>query len=206
LTEQQSFDRDFEQGSFTLERTIPRGPFYDFGGMARIWGALHAGYGVSSFSDSGLGSVVARVPHPLQFNRPRATSGDVSGIDRVEIGHHIAAGWLIPAGALDFMLFAGPSVFVTEQTLVTGLPLSLAQEVFPFDTLLFPGAQTSIHRENMTGYNVGVDMTWRFLRHVGAGALLRYASGKKSFTPTGGQPVEVKAGGLHAGGGVRVRF
>jgi hypothetical protein len=36
--------------------------------------------------------------------------------------------------------------------------------------------------------------------------LVRYSAGKKEFIPTGALPVEVTAGGLHAGGGVRVLF
>ena len=35
---------------------------------------------------------------------------------------------------------------------------------------------------------------------------MRYSAGKKEFIPTGVLPVEVNAGGLHAGGGVRVLF
>ena len=58
----------------------------------------------------------------------------------------------------------------------------------------------------MIGYNAGVDMTWRFADHIGVGALLRYAAGKKDFEPTGGTPVEVNVGGLQAGGGLRVAF
>jgi hypothetical protein len=207
LSERQNFDRYFEQGSFTLERTIPKALFYDVGGMARVWRGLHGGYAISLFEDSGTGSVTADVPHPLQFNRPRTTEGDVSGIERRETGHHISAGWLIPSTPnVDFMVFGGPSIFVTEQTFVTGLTLSLSQEVFPFDSLTFPGAQTEIHRENIFGYHLGVDMMWRFTRQAGVGLLLRYTGGKKDLTPTGGQPVEINAGGLHAGGGVRLLF
>ena len=84
--------------------------------------------------------------------------------------------------------------------------LSLEKEVFPFDELAFPGAQTQTVRENVLGYNAGVDMTWRFSQNVGVGLLLRYSNGKKAFTPTGAQPVEVTVGGLHAGGGLRVLF
>ncbi len=56
------------------------------------------------------------------------------------------------------------------------------------------------------GYNAGVDMTWRFADNFGVGLLVRYSNGKKEFTPTGAQPVEVTVGGLHAGGGLRVLF
>jgi hypothetical protein len=49
-------------------------------------------------------------------------------------------------------------------------------------------------------------MTWRFNDHIGVGALVRYAAGKKDFSPSDATPVEVKVGGLHAGGGLRLIF
>ena len=207
ITEEQNFQQYFEQGSFRFERTTPQDVVYDGSVTVRVWRGLHAGMAVSIFDNSGSGAIEGRVPHPLQFNRTRITTSDLTGVRRTEIGQHITIGWNIPATAgIDFTVFAGPSVFTTEQTLVTGLMLSLDKEVFPFDTLAFPGAQTETQRENVVGYNAGVDMTWRFTDHLGVGALFRYAAGKKDFTPTGGNPVQVEVGGLHAGGGLRLVF
>ncbi len=207
VTERQTFQQYFEEGSFTFERTTPRDIFYDVGGTVRVWRDLHAGVAISVFENTGTGTIEARVPHPLQFNRPRTTTAELSGVTRREIGQHITIGWAIPAAAgIDFIVFGGPSVFTTEQTFVTGLMLTLDKEVFPFDTLAFPGAQTETQREHVIGYNLGVDMTWLFSRHVGVGALLRYSDGQKDFTPTGNATVEVKVGGLQAGGGLRLAF
>ena len=217
VTQEQTFDRYFEQGSFTFERTVPKAMIYDFGAAVRLWRGLHAGAAISFFQDTRSGTVTGRVPHPLQFNKPRTTTGDIADTVRREIGQHFMFGWNVstapgPRGrqtfrrGLDFLLFAGPSILVTEQLFVNSLMLSLDKEVFPFDALAFPGAQTEALRENVLGYNAGVDMTWRFSRNVGVGLLLRYSHGKKEFTPTGAQPVEVTVGGLHAGGGLRVLF
>jgi hypothetical protein len=207
VTHEQTFDRFFEQGSFTFERTVPKAPIYDLGLAVRLWRGLHAGAAVSMFEKTGNGTVAARVPHPLQFNRPRTTTGEIAGAKRREVGQHIMFGWNIPAaGGLDFTLFGGPTIFTTEQLFATSLMLSLEKEVFPFDELAFPGAQTETQRENVMGYNAGVDMTWRFIDNVGIGLLVRYSSGKKEFTPTGTPPVEVTVGGLHASGGLRLIF
>jgi hypothetical protein len=216
VTQEQTFNQYFEQGSFTFERTIPKAAIYDFGLAVRLWKGLHAGAAVSLFEHTGNGTVTARVPHPLQFNKPRTTTGDIVNTTRREIGQHFMFGWNLSTAAaprrtganraLDFTLFAGPSIFVTDQLFVNSLMLSLQKEVFPFDELAFPGAQTEALRENVLGYNAGVDMTWRFSKHVGVGLLLRYAHGKKAFTPAGAEPVEVTVGGLHAGGGLRVLF
>ena len=217
LTQEQTFDRYFEQGSFTFERTIPKAIIYDLGATVRIWRGLHAGAAASLFDNTGPGTVIARVPHPLQFNKPRTSSGDITNTMRRELGQHLMFGWNISTVAtprfgraprgLDFTLFAGPSIFVAEQLFVTSLTLSLENEVFPFDELAFPAAQTTSVRDTVLGYNAGVDMTWRFNNNVGIGLLLRYSNGAKAFSPAAGsQPVDVTVGGLHAGGGLRLMF
>jgi hypothetical protein len=216
VTQEQTFDRYFEQGSFTFEPTVPTAMIYDVGIAVRVWKALHAGAAISLFEKTDASTLSMRVPHPLQFNRPRTATGDVTDVRRREVGQHFMVGWNISTVAesrrrtatrgLDFTLFAGPSIFVTDQLLVSSLMLALEKEVFPFDQLAFPGAQTQTVRQNVMGYNAGVDMTWRFSRNVGVGLLLRYSNGKKSFTPTGADPVDVTVGGLHAGGGLRLLF
>lgn len=207
ISHEQTFDRYFEQGSFTFERTVPKAPIYDLGVAVRLWRGLHAGAAVSIFEKTGAGTVTARVPHPLQFNKPRPTTGEIADAKRREVGQHIMFGWTIPAaGGLDFTLFGGPSIVTTEQLFVTSLTLALDKEVFPFDELAFPGVQAETQRQSVTGYNAGVDMTWRFARNVGVGLLVRYSNGKKAFEPTGTPAVEVTVGGLHAGGGLRLVF
>ena len=217
LTQEQTFDRYFEQGSFTFERTIPKAIIYDVGATVRVWRGLHAGAAASLFDHTGPGTVTARVPHPLQFNKPRTSTGDITNTMRRELGQHLMFGWNISTVAtprfgssprgLDFTLFAGPSVFLAEQLFVTSLTLSLENEVFPFDELAFPAPQTISVRDTVLGYNAGVDMTWRFNSKVGVGLLLRYSNGSKAFSPAAGsQPVDVQVGGLHAGGGLRLMF
>jgi hypothetical protein len=207
LSERQNFEQYFEQGSFTLERTIPRAVFYNVAGFARVWRSLLAGGAVSIFDNRGSGTLTARVPHPLHFNRPRTVEGSISGVERREIGQHVSAGWLIPVQSnLDVIAFGGPSIFTTEQIFVTALTLSLDKEVFPFDSLAFPGAVTETQRENVIGYHLGGDLRWKLNRHFGVGFLVRYANGRHDFRPSGGSTVEVDTGGLHAGGGLRLVF
>jgi hypothetical protein len=207
VSQEESFDRYFEQGSFTFEREIPQSVIFDFGAMVRVWRGLYAGGALSIFDHTGAGTVTARVPHPLQFNKPRTTAGEIADANRREFGQHITVVWAIPAsGGLDFVLSGGPSFFNTQQLFVTRLNFSLQDEVFPFEELAFPRADTEIQRENVIGYNAGVDMTWRLNKRIGLGLLVRYSAGKKEFIPTGALAVEVTAGGLHAGGGLRVLF
>jgi len=207
LKETQTFQQYFEQGTLTLERKVTNRPFFDGGGAFRIVKQLHVGVSFSSFKDTRSGTLTAEVPNPLRFTQPRTTTGTVSGVERKENAVHIELSWRVKAaGGLEFMPFGGPSFFQTEQGLVTKLNLTLANEVYPYDTLAFPSVSTETIKDKMNGYNAGVDMAWMFSRHIGLGALIRYSHGTKDFTPTGGQAVKIEVGGLHAGGGLRVVF
>jgi hypothetical protein len=207
LKETQTFQQYFEEGSLMLERTIPKRLFYDGGVAVRVVGGLHVGASVSLFKDNGTGKATAQVPHPFFFNQLRTTTGDVPGVTRKETATHIQVSWTAPAaGGLEFTVFGGPTIFHIQQVLVTKLNLVLANEVFPFDTLNFPGVTTETVKGSMKGYNAGVDMTWRFAKHIGLAMLIRNSKGTKDFTPTGGRAVKIESGGLHAGGGLRVMF
>jgi hypothetical protein len=207
FAEEQQFEQYFEQGSFTFERTLGKAVFYDAGVAARLWRGLHAGAALSIFEDAGAGAVTARVPHPLFFDKRRTVSGEVSDVRRREVGQHFSVGWAFPdVDGLDVLVFGGPSVFTTEQLFVTTLTLSLDREIYPFDSLTFPGTVTEKRREDILGYNAGIDMMWQFTKRAGAGLLIRYTNGKKDFTPTGGAAVEIEVGGLHVGGGLRLIF
>ena len=206
--ETQTFQQYQEQGTFTLERTIPKRPFYDAGVAVHIASGLHMGASFSFFKDTGTGTVTAQVPHPFFFNQPRTATGTARGVDRTETAAHIQASWTArAAGGIEFTAFGGPSMFRTEQGLATTPKLTLADEVYPYDALpTFPGVTTETVRSNVIGYNAGVDMTWKLASNFGLGVLIRYSHGQRNFTPTGGQAVKIETGGLHAGGGLRVVF
>jgi hypothetical protein len=201
----QTFPLYLETGSFKFARTIQK-PLMFGGGLAvRVHRRLYAGMVISVLNNIGTGTVTAQVPHPLLFNQPRTTTGDVQNITRFEAGEHFQVAWTVPtAHKLEFTLFGGPSLFITEQTYVSELALGLDRETYPFDAFTFAGAATDTFKGNILGYNAGVDLTWRFAKNVGAGMLIRYAGGSKRFTPPGGTAFKVEPGGLHAMGGLRI--
>ena len=109
-------------------------------------------------------------------------TGEIAGVDAARSRPALSCRLDDSGGRrLDFTLFAGPSVFTTDQMFVTSLMLSLDKEVFPFDTLAFPGAVTETLRENVIGYNAGVDMTWRFSTNSASGCCCAMRGGKKDF-------------------------
>jgi hypothetical protein len=227
VSEERTFQQYLEEGSLTFGRTIPKALFVDAGLSVHLWRGVRAGASVSIFEDSGLGELTANVPHPLFFDQRRTVTGTIGGVRRREVGQHFSAGWMIPniprirktpkpskiptKRPVDFIIFGGPSIFTTDQIFVTTLrSVSLANEIYPFDTVEFPGAVTEKTRNNVVGYHAGLDITWRlkgrFRDRAGVGLLVRYASGKADLTPTGGRPVEIEVGGFHAGGGLRLIF
>lgn len=202
-----TFQQYVEQGSLTLERTIPKKTFYDGGIAVRLVKGLHAGVSFSVFDAKGSGQVTAQVPHPFFFNQPRRVTGTATGVNRTETAMHIQASWTAAAaGGIEITAFGGPTVFQIEQVLITRLNLAVTDEVFPYDSLTYTSAATETLKDSVKGYNAGIDMTWRFSRHLGVGALVRYSHGQKDFTPTGGQATRIEVGGLHAGGGLRLMF
>jgi hypothetical protein len=201
----QTFPLYLETGSFKFERTIRKPSIFGGGLAVRLHRRLYAGMAISVLNNTGPGTVTAQVPHPLLFNQMRTVTGDVQNTTRFETGEHFQVAWTVPAAyKLEFTVFGGPSLFITEQTYVTELALGLDRETYPFDTFPFAGAATDTFKGNIIGYNAGVDLTWRFSKNVGVGMLIRYSGGNKQFTPAGGTPFKVEAGGLHAMGGLRI--
>jgi hypothetical protein len=181
-------------------------PVFDAAVAVRLFRRIYGGMAVSVLNDVGTGTITAQVPHPLQFNQPRTAKGEVGNVVRRDIGEHFQVLWLAPSWRrrLEVGVFGGPSIFISEQTYVTKLALGLGYETYPFDTFEFAGATTDTFKGSIIGYNAGMDVTWRFAKQVGAGMLIRYSDAKQNFTPAGGAPFKVRAGGLHVAGGVRI--
>lgn len=205
FVEHQTFQQYLETGSFDFEQTIPARPIVDAGLVFRVYRRLYLGAAVSILSDKGTGTVTAQVPHPLIFNQLRTTTGDVENTTRFEAGVHFQASWTIPMRhKLEFTGFGGPTLFITQQTYVSQLALGLERETYPFDTFNFAGVATDTFNGNILGYNAGGDLTWRFKKKFGAGLLVRYSHGTRTFTPPGGTDIKAAVGGLHASAGIRV--
>lgn len=204
FTQTRRFREFVEEGSLSLNRTIPSRPFFDAGAAVRVWRSLHVGVVASYFTDNGAGSVTAQVPHPFYFNQQRTVNGQADPDTRRETAAHIQASWTVPIRpGIDVTVAAGPSIFQTEQIFVTRL--NYAHD-YPYDTARFTSVATETVKDRVTGYNAGADVTWRFAAHIGVGTTLRYSSGRKHFAVEGGDSVPIKTGGFHAGGGLRVIF
>jgi hypothetical protein len=195
--------RDPEDSRATVDYPVEGGPFIDGTFTVRLWKGFGVGVGVSSFSKRADASVSADVPHPFQFNQFRSIEGSTS-TTRNEVAVHVQFAYLIPVSErFRVIAFAGPSRFNVEQTFVTDVQYS---QSFPFDTATFSGAVTRRGSASAAGFNAGADVIWMFARRFGAGGLIQYSAATVREDAGNNREISVDAGGIQAGGGLRIFF
>lgn len=202
-----------EQGNVETHQRIKGGRGFDVGGGVRVWRHLGVGLGVSRFSDSSSAAIVARIPHPLIFDRPRTATGSAD-TKHSETGVHLQATWLLPLSKLPFTArttdriligaFVGPSFFKVTQTFVNAIGFS--EVGAPFTSANLGGVTTRSQGKWATGVNVGLDISYRVTESVGAGLLLRYAGASADLNAGSGRTQSIDAGGFQIGVGARLRI
>jgi hypothetical protein len=200
--------RRTENVTFVASYESTRGALFDAGAGIRLANNLGAGVTASWFQRSSSGSFGLMVPNPIVANQPLDLAGSVSGLKRNELGIHIQALYALPLGNRTRVMFAaGPSIFNTRQDLVR----SIEFEKLPgFTGLKFDRALIAEVEETVVGFNVGADITWTLSSHLGIGTVTRYTRAKATLDPGAesgvSRAIEVHAGGLQIGGGIRLLF
>jgi hypothetical protein len=204
LSEHFSFAKD--QETETVDVKYPKKPqaLFDAGAGVRLWKSLGLGVAVSRATGNGSAQVDASVPHPFQFNQPRAISGTESGIVHAETGVHLGVLLLVPtSGSIHVVVSGGPSWLNVEQEAVTDVTVT---QSYPYDTAAFGGAVTKILKASAVGFHGGLDVTWMFSRTAGLGGLVRYTRADLDLNVAEGRTLAVKAGGIQGGIGIRIGF
>lgn len=198
-----TFVEHAEEGRFDTDYSVSNGPAFNIGGGYRLLSTVGVGVAVTRFSKSTPTQLTASVPHPFFFNQGRAVSGDVGGLTREELAIHVRASYLFPTGRrFQVMAFGGPSFFRVTQDVVADFTYT---ETYPYDAATFASGQASEARQSKIGVNAGVDVAYFFTDRLGVGGLVQFSGATLDFdTPGGAQ--DVKAGGVQAGGGLRLRF
>ena len=75
---------------------IHNGAIFDIIGGYRVWHGLAVAVGYSRFGRTSDGSVVAMIPDPLVFDRPKTVTTTQTGLAHSENGIHLQAVWFIP--------------------------------------------------------------------------------------------------------------
>jgi hypothetical protein len=200
--------RKTENVTFVASYESTRGALFDAGAGIRLANNLGVGVTASWFQRSSSGSFDLKVPNPIVANQPLDLAGSASGLKRNELGIHIQALYALALGnRTRMMLAAGPSIFNTKQDLVR----SIEFEKLPgFTGLKFDQALIAEVKETVVGFNVGADITWTLASHFGIGTVARYTRAKARLDPGAesgvSRAIEVHAGGLQIGGGIRLLF
>ncbi len=198
------FERYLETGSTDVDYPVQGGFIFDAGAGYRFWKNLAGGVSVSYFTRDDVASTTTSVPHPFFFNQPREVTGDATGVKRSETAVHVQAMYLIKSGRrLRLVLSGGPSFFNVEQDLVTEVTVT---ETFPYDTAAFGAAQKSRKKGSAVAFNVGADVMWMLNRTLGVGGLVRFSRASVDLDATANRTISVDAGGVYAGGGIRLLF
>jgi hypothetical protein len=198
------FDRNLETGVTEVEYPIETGFVFDGGGGFRLFKNFGVGVAISYFTREGSAPTQSSVPHPFFFNQSRDVAGDATGITRSETAVHIQAQYLWdPSGPLRLVLSAGPSYFTIKQEIVTEVRIG---ESFPFDTASFGSATVRTEKDSKPAFNVGADVMWMLSQNLGVGGIVRFARTSIDLPATENRAISVDAGGVYAGGGVRIVF
>jgi len=200
-----TFPENAETARISAPYETKSGPLFGMFFDVRVWQYLSAGISLTGHASESDAQVTGTIPHPFLFNRPRSFSADVSGLSRGESGVHLQLRALLPVSrSMQVSVFGGPSFFQVEQDVVTGVHWT---EAYPYDSVTVTSMMTETRSESGTGFNVGADVGYFMSRHFGVGGRVLYASGTVDLPSASGTgSVETKAGGLQAGGGLRVRF
>ncbi|MBI1876224.1 MAG: hypothetical protein HYZ58_07530 [Acidobacteria bacterium] len=198
------FTINVEQGSSATSYDLPGAPLADVGFNLRIASRFGAGIAGGGAALKGHGAVTARIPHPLYFDKARDVTGTSGNLDRTEASVHAQGAYWWPASdRLLIILSGGPSLFIVNQEFTTTVHYS---EQYPFDTATFTSVDVERKNARRVGFNAGVDLTYRLSRRFGVGAIVRYSRAKVEFNKGQESKVSVNAGGVQAGGGIRLLF
>ena len=204
FTDNVAFTAFVEEGDFDATYAVATGVIVDVGGGVALGRGLALGVGYSRFNQSGEARVDARIPHPFFFDRDRSIAGSAANLIRTETAVHLQLRWFAPLGGrFSVGFFGGPTFFTVTQGLVTAVDFS---QSYPFNEASFTSAATGEDSASAVGYNVGADVGFFFSRSVGVGVLARWSRASVDVGTEAEGRVPVAGGGLHAGGGLRLRF
>jgi len=199
-----TFPLNAETANLGTDYAVSAGPTFDVAGGAAIWRNLAVSVGVTRYSTDTDANLSASLPHPFFFNQNRTINETVTGLSRSELAIHLQARGLLPVRPnVLVMLFGGPSFFNVKQDAVTDITYA---DVFPYDEVTFQAPVATDASERTTGFNVGADVSVFFSRQVGVGFGAMFARASVDLPGLRGGTVTVDAGGLQAGGGLRLRF
>lgn len=192
-----------ETETLTVDHDVKTALGFNVGAAVRIVSQLWVGVQYATTDMKPGASITTVVPHPLLFNAPRTVEGSINDVAHNEQDVHVDLMYALPVHAVDVKVMAGPTFFNLKQDFVSAVTVT---ETYPFDTATFAGGTTKRLSNTAVGFNAGVDISHPLSSHLAAGGLIRYSRADVKFDNADIDHQTVKAGGVEAGVGVRVRF
>ena len=185
-----------ETATVDVSQSHKGGVLFDFGGGYKVWNNVAAGINFTRRSAKTDGTYSASIPDPISYVF-RPVTGSVDNLQRRETWFAIPVSYVIPVtDKADVMAFFGPSHLSLTQEVVTGASATEGGS----------GPIVNVDRQIIDkgywGYLLGVDITYRFTKQLGAGGFMRVQSANGDVTDT----IRADGGGFQYGFGLRVRF
>jgi len=192
-----------ETATVTVDHGVKTPLAFSAGGAVRVVRQFWAGVQYAMADMKSSASISASIPHPILFNAPRTVEGSIDRVAHKEKNVHVDLMYALPAGPVDVKVMGGPTFFNLKQGFVSDVALN---ETYPFDTASFAGATTKQLSKSAVGFNAGVDVSYPLSSTFRIGALIRYSRADVKFDDPDIGRQTVTAGGIEAGGGIRIRF
>jgi hypothetical protein len=189
-----SFPLYAETAVINAAQSIDSGGLFDISGGYRFKRSYGVAVGVSTFSKSGDGSLVASIPSPVAFNRSVTTTSSATDLHHSEVATHLMFVYFAPVlENFDVSVFAGPSFFRVKQDILSATVPTGTQTA---------NVATQEQKGNATGAIAGLNLNYMFRPNYGVGVFLRYAGASVDLPSAS----DVKVGGFQIGIGLRLRF
>lgn len=203
-TESGTFSLYDEPGSFSGPRKVGSAAFFDIAGGMHITGKISGGIAISRLGKSTDAEYTALVPHPAFVGELRTVALSVNDLGHTETGIHLQGIYqLFSSSRYDASVFAGPSIMMVKEDIVSGVTVTESGPPFTAVTLNTTFGSAS---KTVLGANLGLDLNYRISGGIGAGFFVRYTVASAKLAAGDGATRKVTLGGPQVGFGVRYRF
>jgi hypothetical protein len=198
------FRESAEQGQFETAYTVKSMKGFSAGAGAMLLPTFGIGASFERSTTSTPAAFSGAIPHPFFFDRPRNISASISGLTRDELALHgeLRAVWPVHP-RVQLALVGGPSLFRVSQQILSDFTYT---QSYPYDEAQFATSDTLTATKTRIGFNIGGDAAFFFTRQIGIGAKVSMSRTTVDLPIDDDREVEVKAGGLTTGVGLRLRF
>ena len=176
---------------------------------------IGVGVSLSAAQHEEVAGLSIRIPHPFYGSQHASGEAETdTRLQRAERGVHLRA--MLVAGQTERVrvrVFGGPSWFRLGQDAVTGIDYRQVSTITP------PSNRVEITRftqervdASAWGFHVGTDVSVFFLPNLGVGGFAKFGRAtielENTLASALGDPetIDVRAGGIQVGAGVRIRF